>query len=153
MSNSTPPPCWTGRGPFAAKVHCIATDSYAEALEYSEQALAVAVAPIDKDSANFAKGAALILLRRVEEGALLLDEQRRWCVGKGYLYIGNSTEVFLGLGEIMRGSISDGIRAIQESILRRDKEGYRSYADWSRLFLSAFYKSLPERKDCRSRSL
>jgi hypothetical protein len=40
------------------------SDSYAEALEYSEQSLAVAIAPLDKIGAAGSKGCALVLLRR-----------------------------------------------------------------------------------------
>ena len=61
-------------------------DSYAEALEYSEQSLAVAVTPLDRSIAVIGKGCALVLLRRTEEGAKLLEEDRRRCIADGDLY-------------------------------------------------------------------
>ena len=47
--------------------------SYAEALDYGEQSLAVAVTPWDQVFATNVKGFALVLLRRTEEGLKLLD--------------------------------------------------------------------------------
>lgn len=64
----------------------VASDSYAEALEYSDQSLVVAVTPADRFSAIAGKGCALVLLRRIEEGAELLNEHRRRCVAEGALY-------------------------------------------------------------------
>jgi hypothetical protein len=62
------------------------SDSYPEALEYSEQTLAVAVTPLDRNGAIGGKGCALILLRRTEEGAAILKEARRRWVADGVLY-------------------------------------------------------------------
>ena len=54
------------------------SDSYAEALEYSEQSLAAAVTPWDRSrSFSLQKQIALMLLRRTEEAAKSLLEQRR----------------------------------------------------------------------------
>ena len=47
--------------------------SYAEALDYGEQSLVVAVTPWDQVFATNVKGFALVLLRRTEEGLKLLD--------------------------------------------------------------------------------
>jgi hypothetical protein len=72
-------------------------DSYAEALEYSEQASAVAVTPFDRIMARVGKGMALVLLRQTEEGANLLDEERRRCVADGYLYVLAATDGIIGV--------------------------------------------------------
>ena len=61
------------------------SDSYAEALEYSEQSLAVAVTPVDRNLSTVFKLTALVLLRRTEEGAMLLEAYRRRCVADGHL--------------------------------------------------------------------
>ena len=65
----------------------LTSDSYAEALEYSEQSLAVAVTPWDRNAAIIGKGCALVLLRQTEEGAKLLEEDRQRCVVDGDLYV------------------------------------------------------------------
>jgi len=46
------------------------SDSYAQAIEYSEQALAVAVAPFERNGATHSKACALILLRHPRRGWL-----------------------------------------------------------------------------------
>jgi hypothetical protein len=56
-------------------------DSYVEALEYSEQSSAVAITPFDRYVPIVAKGRALVLLRRTEEGAMVLKEARSHFAG------------------------------------------------------------------------
>ena len=71
-------------------------DSYAEALEYSEQALSVAVTPWDREAATLLKGCALVLLRQTEEGAKLLEGQRSRAVTYGYLHTLIASDPFIG---------------------------------------------------------
>jgi hypothetical protein len=61
------------------------SDSYVEALEYTEQSLAVAVTRSDRILANASKAAALLLLRQTDEGANLLEEEYRRSVADGDL--------------------------------------------------------------------
>ena len=51
----------------------------------------------------------------------------------------NSTDTIFGVCKILQGNIRDGLRLIEEAILRREKEGYRAMADWSRLALAEIY--------------
>ena len=46
---------------------------------------------------------------------------------------------FLVVCKILQGNIRDGLRLIEEAILRREKEGYRAMADLSRLNLAEIY--------------
>ena len=62
------------------------SDAYAEALEYSEQALAVALTPWDRNAAIIGKGCTLVMLRQTEEGANLPEEDRPRCLADGDLY-------------------------------------------------------------------
>ena len=39
----------------------------------------------------------------------------------------------------LQGNISDGIRLLEEAILKREQEGYRGTSDWYRIFLSEVY--------------
>ena len=75
----------TGFGLSLLSWIALVSDSYAEALEYSEQALSVAVTPWDRTAASLAKGSALMLLRRTDEAAKVLQEQRRRITADGEL--------------------------------------------------------------------
>jgi hypothetical protein len=78
----------------------IASDSYAEALEYSEQAAAVAVAPLDRNVAIGGKGVVLVLMRRLEEGLLLLKQQSDRLNADGALYSLNVTDPVVGVAKV-----------------------------------------------------
>jgi len=121
-------------------------DSYAEALEYSEQSLAVAVTAFDRNAAINAKGGALVLLRRTDEGLKLLEASDRRCVADGDLYSLVGSEGIIGVGKVLQGNIWEGIRLLEEAISRREKEGYRGAADWYRVFLSEVYLQIIGRK-------
>jgi hypothetical protein len=129
----------------------VVSDSYAEALDYSEQSLAVAVTPFDKDIAIGGKGLALVLLRRTEEALPLLEEHRRRCSNNGFLYHLRGVESSLALCKIIQGHIAEGINMIEESILQFEKDGYRNAADFIRLHLAEVYlQIIREMKNCRS---
>ena len=129
----------TGFGLWLLSIIALMSESYAEALEYSEQSLAVAVTPVDRNLCTVFKLSALVALRRTEEGAMLLEAYRRRCVADGQLAQLNSTDTIFGVCKILQGNIRDGLRLIEEAILRREKEGYRVMADWSRLNLAEIY--------------
>jgi hypothetical protein len=50
-----------------------------------------------------------------------------------------ASDGIIGVCRVLQGSISDGIRLLEEAILKREREGYRDVADWYRLFLSEVY--------------
>jgi hypothetical protein len=105
----------------------------------SEQSLAVTVTPQDRNFSTAMKLSALVALRRAEEGAMLLETFRRRCVADGQLDQLNSTDTIFGACKMLQGNIRDGLRLIEEAILRREKEGLRAMADWSRLGLAEIY--------------
>jgi hypothetical protein len=117
----------------------LVSDSFAEALEYSEQSLGLVATPWDRNATINAKGCALVLLRRTEEGAKLLEEDRRRCVADGDLYNLAGSDGVFGVCKILQGEIGDGIRFLEDAIARRESEGYRVAADWYRLFLCEIY--------------
>jgi hypothetical protein len=118
------------------------SDSFAEALEHSEQSLAVAIAPYDRNSANCAKGCALVLLRQTQEGAKVLEEERRRCLVDGSLGTLVVTDHALGVCRVLQGNIRHGIWFIEKAILKREKEGYQRAADWTRMMLSELYLAI-----------
>jgi hypothetical protein len=66
-----------GLGLWTLTIIAILSDSNAEALQHSEQALATAVTPWDEDIAIGCKAAALVLLRHTEDGAKMIEEAYR----------------------------------------------------------------------------
>jgi tetratricopeptide (TPR) repeat protein len=137
----------TGIGLWVLTWIAVASGSYAEALEYSEQSLAVAITPLDRDVAIAGKGLALVLLRRTEEALPLLEEHRRRCSANGYLELLRAVESSLALCKVLQGRIAEGIDMIEESILRYEKGGYRAGADFMRLYLAEVYLQIISRKD------
>jgi class 3 adenylate cyclase len=129
----------TGLGLALLTWIALVADSYAEALEYSEESLAVAVTAFDRNAAINGKGGALVLLRRTDEGLKLLEEHNRRCMADGDLYCLVGNEGIIGVGKVLQGNIGEGIRLLEEAISRREKEGYRTAADWYRMFLSEVY--------------
>ena len=129
----------TGLGLALLTIIAMVFDSYAEALDYSEQALAVAVTPIDRNIARVGKGVALVLLRQTEEGAKILDEERRRCVVDGDLYVFAATDGVIGVCKVLQGGLSDGIRLLEEAILKREREDYPLMSVWYRFFLAEVY--------------
>ncbi len=128
----------TGLGLALLTIIAMVFDSYTEALDYSEQALAVAVTPFDRNTARIGRAIALVLLRQTEEGAKILDEERRRCVADGDLYILTATDGILGVCRVLQGRIGEGIRLIEEAILKREREGY-GISYWYRLLLGEVY--------------
>ena len=129
----------TGLGLALMTWIALVADSYAEALEYSEQSLGVAVTHFDRNTAVIGKGCALVLLRRTEEGAQLLERDRRRCVADGDVYRLAGSDGIIGVCKVLQGNIRDGIHFLEEAILRQETEGYRDAADWYRFFLCEVY--------------
>jgi tetratricopeptide (TPR) repeat protein len=115
------------------------SDCYAEAEDYSEQALSIAIAPQDRNTALIGKGSALALLRQIDAGMELLEAQRRRCVVDGDLYRLEGTDGPTAVCKILQGDIGGGIRLLEEAIARNETQGYRTSADWNRLTLCEVY--------------
>lgn len=114
-------------------------DSYGEALEYSEQSLAVAITPIDRSIATFCKGSALVLLRRTDEGAKLLEKYRNSCIENGEHYPLPLIDGVMGVCKVLQGNIGAGIHLIEDAISSEEKAGYVAGANWLRVNLAEVY--------------
>ena len=134
----------TGLGLSILALIGLLSDSYAEAVEYSTQAMAVAVAPWEWETAINIKGCALVLLRQTDDGLNILDAFRQRSLKDGHLYSLTSSEPIIGVSKVLRGNIREGIRWIEDAILRQEKSGYRDAADWYRLFLAEIYLQIIE---------
>ena len=137
----------TGLGLGLLTLIAFLSDSYAEALEYGEQSLVVAVTPYDRSAGIVGKGAALVLLRQTEEGAKLLEEHRRRCATNGELFALAASDGIIGVCKVLQGNIAEGVHLIEEAIAKRDKEGYRTAADWCRGILCDVYLQIIEGKE------
>jgi tetratricopeptide (TPR) repeat protein len=116
-----------------------ASDSYAEALEHSEHSLSVAVTPWDRVSASLAKGDALMLLGRTDEAIQVLQEQQRRIHSDGDFLCLVPIEPFLGVHKLLQGNIGEGIRIMEETVSRREREGHITNANFWRLNLAEVY--------------
>jgi class 3 adenylate cyclase len=113
--------------------------SYTEALEYSEQSMAVAVAPHDKMTAMLIKGYTLVSLGRVEEASNLLETYRNYTKRVGALLGFTMTNSVVGAIKLLRGNVAEGLHSIADSIANQDEAGSRSLADWDRITLAEVY--------------
>ena len=137
----------TGLGLCVFALIALLSDAYTEALEYSEQSIAVAVTPFDRETSLNIKGCVLALLRRTEEGLAVLEPFRRRCFADGDLYSLTTCDAIIGVAQVIQGNVGRGIRSLQEAISKRESEGYRAAADWYRLFLGEVYLQILERNE------
>jgi class 3 adenylate cyclase len=129
----------TGLGLALSTWIALVSDSPAEAFDLGKESLAVAITPFDRSAAYEGQGCALVLLRRTDEGAKLLEEHRRRCVENGYLYSLNGHDGIVGVCKIFQGKIADGVRWIEDAIVRRETDGYLTAVEWYRLSLAEVY--------------
>ena len=129
--------CWTA----------IIFDDFEEALRHADTSIEQAITPFDRWNCIAAKGSALILLRRPDEGVPLVAEARAEAARheRNYEFIGN--DFTHGIGIVLQGRFAEGVRHIEAAIARRDGEGYRSAAEWYRLGLSQLYLDILEGAD------
>lgn len=134
----------TGLGLCVLALIALLSDAYVEALEYSEQSIAVATTPFERETALNIKGCVLVLLRRTEDGLMLLDAFRRRCFADGDLYSLTTSDAIIGVSKVILGNIAEGIRLLEQAISKRESEGYWAAADWYRLFLGDVYLQIIE---------
>jgi tetratricopeptide (TPR) repeat protein len=132
-------PRCTGQGLNLLAHLALASDAYADALEYSEQCLAVAITPFERNGAIGVKGSALVVLRRTEEGAALLAEHHNRCVADGNLLTLALSEGMVGICRVLQGKIREGLILLKDAIAKQEKAGARGLADLYRLFLGEIY--------------
>jgi hypothetical protein len=90
-------------------------------------------------AATLAKICALTLLRRDEEAAKLSEEQHHRIALDGDTFNLVPIEPMQGLHKVLHGDIANGLRILEETIVRRENEGYQSSADWCRVIVAEVY--------------
>jgi hypothetical protein len=116
----------------------LTSDDYVAALNFAETGISIARTPWDREGAKNARTFALVLLRRPGVFQMLRDWMDQCSVNGWHLYLAGADGIW-GIALVVQGEIREGIRWMEQSILRRENEGYRTVADWYRLFLCEIY--------------
>ena len=90
-----------GTSPCVLALISLLSDEYGEALDHSEQSIALAVTPFDRETALNIKGCVLTLLRRTDEGSIILESFRRRCSIDGDLYSLTTSDAILGVSKVI----------------------------------------------------
>jgi hypothetical protein len=114
------------------------SDDYLAALNFAEISISIARTPYDQELAKTSKIAALVLLRR-QEGFAMLRDRMDQCATNGWHWYQTGYDGIWGVALVVCGEIGGGIRWMEQSILKREREGYRAAADWYRMFLCEIY--------------
>jgi class 3 adenylate cyclase len=129
----------TGFGLYLLAWIALISESPVEALDYSERALNFVITPLERNGVINAKGCALVLLRRVDEGAEILESLRERCIPNGDRYSLLACDALLSIAKIMRGEFKEGVREIESALSREKSIGNTNSADWYWGFLSEIY--------------
>jgi class 3 adenylate cyclase len=116
----------------------ILSDNYEAGLEIADLGINTSHAPFERAIASSARNIALVLLNKPSG----LDEVGGYiakCAENGWTLFLSGPDNLWGVGLAMNGRIDEGLRYIEQTISRREKEGYRASADWCRLFLCEVY--------------
>ena len=114
------------------------SDNYEAGLEMADVGIRTSRAPFERAIATSARNIALLLLNK--PGAL--DEVGGYiakCAENDWILFLSGPENLWGVALAMNGRIDEGLRCIEQTIARREREGYRASADWCRMFLCEVY--------------
>ena len=114
---------------------------YQAALELSDKALNLARTEFDTSSALSSKMPAQIALQK-DGGMEQALDYIQYCEERGWRLYKAGPQAMYGTGMAMQGDIKGGIRYLNEVIKQREKEGYDTSANWSRLHLCEVYLAI-----------
>ena len=117
----------------------LTSDDYGKALNYAEECLQIAHTPQERMNALGVKGAALTLLKRLEEGQLILSDIRRQLIELNWRYELILLDPPFGILAVLKGNIGKGVRIIENVIDTARRDGWRVAEDWAKLFLCEVY--------------
>lgn len=110
-----------------------------EALDLAEEALRVSPDPLDRMTALAAKGGALTMLGRPDEGLAILDEVRRDIVERDFLSVLPGVDGYRGLALVMCGRLAEGTAWLESSVRRFLDWGTPRSANLQRMLLGEIY--------------
>lgn len=108
------------------------------ALSYADQSLRLARAPFERVGANNAKTIALTMLKRPEALPAWQSMRKRY-LADGFHWHLVACDGFIGVALVISGRYREGIRQLETTINRIEREGYIPAANWHRLTLSEVY--------------
>jgi tetratricopeptide (TPR) repeat protein len=117
----------------------LTSDDYEKALRCAEECLRIAFTPQERLNALGVKGSALALLKKLEEGQLVLDDTRKQLLELNWRYELLLLEPAFGVLAVLSGQIGRGIRIIERAIATARSAGWRAAEDWAKLFLCEVY--------------
>jgi hypothetical protein len=119
----------------------ILSDNYEAGLEFADVGISMSRAPFERAIGTSARNIALVLIN--EPGAL--DEVGGYiakCAENGWMLALSGPENLWGVALASNGRIQEGLGYIEQTIARREKEGYRACADWCRTYLCEVYLNI-----------
>jgi len=117
----------------------LTSDDYGKALNYADECLQIAYTPQERMNALGVKGAALALLKKIEEGRLVLTDIRRRLTELNWRYELILLDPAFGVLTVLSGEIGKGIRIIENAMATAHRDGWRVAEDWAKLFLCEVY--------------
>jgi class 3 adenylate cyclase len=128
----------TGLGMTLKAWVALLSDDYVAALNFAETSISIASTPFDREGAKNAKIGAMVLLRRPAAFPMLRDWMDQ-CAANSWNWYLTGADGMWGVALVLGGEIGHGIRWMEQSILKREDEGYRAAADWYRMNLCEIY--------------
>lgn len=125
----------------------LTSDDYGKALNCAEECLQIAYTPQERMNALGVKGAALALLKRLEEGQLVLSDIRGQLVDLNWRYELILLDPAFGILAVLHGKIGKGIRIIENVVATARRAGWRVAEDWAKLFICEVYLEVMFPKD------
>ena len=117
----------------------VVSESYQEAVDIADGALALTKFPIAQITLQGARGAAMALSGRTAEGLRVLNEVNDKIVNDGFLGMLQGTEVPHGVAMVLDGDWAAGIRRIEAAIERFSKWGAARSCAWAHFALGEIY--------------
>ncbi len=130
-----------GYGTAMKALIALCTDDYLTALQKSEEALGLARVEWERAIAVASRNASWIPLG-VPGAAEEVERYIEDCERNKWTMMSMGPEAMLGIARLMEGNIAGGVRQIRKSVARREAEGNKTAANWSRMYLCEVYLAI-----------
>jgi tetratricopeptide (TPR) repeat protein len=117
----------------------IIDERYEEAILHGSECMQVSLTPFDLEIGCQVQAVGMIGCGRVSEGAALLRAHRERAIKNDFLYCTVGIDGPFGIVMVLQGDFSGGVRFIEDSIARHDREGNSVGRDLARIFLAETY--------------
>ena len=101
----------------------IVDEKFEDAFEHGSECIRVSLTPFDREIGTQVNAVALIGLGRVAEGVDLLSEHRNRAIANGFMFCRVGTDGPLGLGMVLQGDLSGGVRFLESAIRYHEVTG------------------------------